>query len=332
MVVGADPAAAWGALDQFWVLPALAEFLVEILDRPLVMLPPVGWVRYDDAPGNGQEVVKKRTKPDAEWKERLERLRKLFGDAGAKLNIAISARTLRDEHEVGIEELWPEAVRTIAGGVEAGVFEPLCHGYIHLDTAALAEGRIEPREFARMAFEEAERKLDTALAWMKTTFGDEPSSFIAPNWAYGDGILKALDERQMRAWLAPRPGPLLDGINGRESMISTLEGLYRLHFSPFRRLAEVGYPPTIIIHGGLFDARFANLSLPRDVVTYAQLYRTRDLFRVPWTDGVRWVGAGELLDHFGRHDQIAVTGGSISAPPGTSALVRDRNGTRSLAV
>jgi hypothetical protein len=332
MVVGADPTAAWGALDQFWVLPALAEFLVEVLDRPLVMLPAVGWVRYDDAPGNGQEVVKERTKPDAEWKERLEELRKLFGDAGAKLNIAISARTLRDEREVAIDELWPEAVRTIADGVRADVFEPLCHGYIHLDTAALKEDRIEPREFARMPFEEAERKLDTALTWMTETFAVGPSSFIAPNWAYGEGILKALDERGLRAWLPPRPGPLFEGINGRETMISTLEGLYRLHFGPFKRLAEVGYPPTIIIHGGLFDARFANLSLPRDALTYARLYRKRDLFRVPWTDGVRWIGAGELLDHLGRHDQIAVTDGSITAPSGTSALVRDRIGTRSLVL
>jgi hypothetical protein len=52
MGLGADPDTSWGALEGFWVLPALADFMADVLDRPLVMLPPLGWVRYDDLPGS----------------------------------------------------------------------------------------------------------------------------------------------------------------------------------------------------------------------------------------------------------------------------------------
>ena len=331
MVVGGDPSATWGALDGFWVLPALAEFLVEVLDRPLVMLPAVGWARYDDVPGNGYQQLMKRDKPDREWKSRIERLARAFGEAGAVLNVAVTARGYLDDREVGIEEIWPEAVGVLAEGIESGVFEPLCHGYLHVDTTALASGRIEPREFGQMPFEEAERKLDVALEWMPEALGAEPSSFIAPTWAYSDGIREALERRGIAAWLPPQPGPLFEGGNVRESMISTLEGLYRLNYGPLRRFAEVGYPPTVVIHGGLFDGRFQGLSLPRDAIAYAQLYMKRDLFRVPWAEGVRWVGARELIAHLRRHDQIEVRGSEISMPDGTTAVVRDRDGSRSVS-
>jgi hypothetical protein len=331
MVVGADPSAVWGALDGFWILPALADFLVEILERPLVMLPPVGWARYDDVPGNGYQQLMKRDKPDREWKDRIDRLASAFGEAGAVLNMAVTARGYVDQREVNIEEIWPEAVASLAKGIEAGAFEPLCHGYLHVDTTALDAGRIEPREFGQMPLEEAERKLAFALEWMPKTLGAEPSSFIAPTWAYSDGIREALAQRGLAAWLGPQPGPLLQDGNVRESMISTLEGLYRLNYGPLRRFAEAGYPPTVVIHGGLFDGRFQGISLPRDAVTYAQLYLKRDLFRVPWVEGVRWVGAGELIAHFRRHDQIEVSGSEIVAPEGTVAVVRDRSGSRPLA-
>jgi hypothetical protein len=331
MVVGADPSAVWGALDGFWILPALADFLVEVLERPLVMLPAVGWARYDDVPGNGQEQLTDRAKSDKEWRPRLQRLIEVYGEAGAVLNVAVSARAFGGaRQEVALEQIWPQAIAAIARGIEAGVFEPLCHGYLHLDTTALAAGEVEPREFARMPYEEAERKLSAALEWMPQALGVEPQSFIAPNWAYGEGILQALAQRGLPAWLPPQPGPLLEGGNPRESMISTLEGLYRLEYGPLRRFAEVGYPPTIVIHGGLFDGRFQGLSLPRDALAYSRLYRKRDLFRVPWVESVRWVGAGELIGHLRRHDQIEVSGGEISMPAGTTAVVRDRGGSRPL--
>jgi hypothetical protein len=114
-------------------------------------------------------------------------------------------------------------------------------------------------------------------------------------------------------------------------MISTLEGLHRLDYGPFRHFAEVGYPPTVVIHGGLFDGRFQGLSLPRDAVAYARLYRRRDIYRVPWTEGVRWVGAGELFGHLSRHNLIEVGTDGVSAPPGTTAIVRDRGGVRPLS-
>ncbi len=332
MVVGADPSAVWGALDGFWILPALAEFLIEVLDRPLVMLPPLGWVRYDDIPGNGYQQLHGTAKPDKDWTKRIEKMAAAFGEADAVVNVAVTARGYRDGVDVPIEEIWPQAVAGLARGIEAGVFEPLCHGYLHLDTDAYAEGRVEPREFGRMDYEQANRKLEVALEWMPRVLGAEPSSFIAPTWAYSDGILRALDERGITAWFGPRPGPLYEDGHVRESMISTLEGLYRLNFHPLSRFAEVGYPPTIVIHGGLFDGRFPSLSFPRDAVTYAHLYRKRDLFRVPWTEGIRWVGAGELIAHLRRHDGISVgADGEVSLPDGANAIIRDRSGSREVS-
>src|SRR6188508_92311 len=45
LVVCADPTTGWTRLAQYWLLEALAPFLTGVLDRPLVLLPPIGCVR-----------------------------------------------------------------------------------------------------------------------------------------------------------------------------------------------------------------------------------------------------------------------------------------------
>jgi predicted deacetylase len=132
-----------------------------------------------------------RAKSDAEWESRLERLEQAFLDARAVLNFAVSARALEGDREVPVERVWPRAVARLRAGMERGAFDVVSHGYLHLDPNELAAGRVEPREFARMPYAEAAQKLDAALEWMPGALGTAPSTFVAPNWAYGDGILEA---------------------------------------------------------------------------------------------------------------------------------------------
>jgi hypothetical protein len=330
LAVAADPVAAWGGLDAFWVWQALADFLVEALERPLVMLPPVGWIRYDDVPGNGYQQLAGHAKPDRRFRARIERLVERYGEVGAKLNVAVAARAYADEKEVGVEEVWPESVAALRSGIEGGVLELVCHGYLHVDTEALAGGRLEPREFTRLDAQESGRRIDAAIAWARDALGVAPSTFVAPTWGYGPGLVAALSERGLPAWLPPEPGPLLRNGNAHETLLSTLEGLQRLDFGCFEALASAGVPPTLVIHGGLFDGRLQSLRFPRDAAAMARLAVRRDLFRVPWTPGVRWIGASDLLDLLRAHDRIEVEGDDVRVPAGAEAIVRGRGGVTTM--
>ncbi len=327
LVLGCEPSISWGALDGAWAFSTIAEFLAATLDRPLILLPAIGWVRYDDMPGNGFDQLRGKARSDRDWQRRIERMAGAFEEANAVLNVAVSARAFADEKPVPLEAVWPDAIAKLREGIERGVLEPLCHGYLHLDTAKLKKGELEPREFADMGAEEAEEKLDAALSWMQVTLGKDPSSFIAPNWAYGPGIREALANRGLTAWLPPQPGPLLEPGAARESLISTLAGMAGLSYAPLGDLAGAGYPPTVVVHGRLFDGRSA-LSKRHDLPTLARLFFKRDLFRVPWARDVRWVGASELLERMRQHDRIEVVNEEIRGPAGATGRIWDRNGVR----
>lgn len=299
--IAADPDASWGRLDSYWLYPGLVGFLTEVLDRPLTLLPPVGWIRHDDLPGDAHLQAVGTAKPDRDVARRVERMRHSFESAGERLNLAISARATRDGSEVPLTEIWPTGTTAIARGVEAGTFETVCHGYTHVDPADPAGA--EPREYARMDAAEAGRRVDATVRWHRETFGVEPTSFVAPNWSYGTGLLQALEERPLVAWLPPAPGPLIEGNVARETLISALIGLDGLSYRPLARLAQAGVPPTIVLHGGLFDGRLAALGLPRDAATLARLYLRRDIFRIAPLDGMRWVGANELVELLRAHGE-----------------------------
>lgn len=328
MVFGADPDTSWGSLDGFWVLPALADFMTDVLDRPLVMLPPLGWVRYDDVPGTAYHQISGSDKPDAKVRRRVEKAAKLFRENDSVLNIAIASRALVEGSEVAVDEVWPQAVDAIARGVEQGVIEPVCHGYLHLNTESWAAGEISPKEFENVDREEAGRRLDVAAGWFEQALAVKPQTFVAPTWAYSPGLIAALADRHLPAWLPPAPAPLVATGNGRETITSSMEGLYRLDYGPFGAMAEAGLPPSIIVHGGLFDPRPDMLRKLREAPSTARLAWRRDLFRFPWVSGVRWVGARELLNRFEGHGQIEVHGDRISNPAGFDIVVRDRSGRR----
>jgi len=328
MVVGADPGTSWGSLDGFWVLPALDDFLADVLDRPLVMLPPLGWVRYDDLPGTAYHQVSGTDKPDREVRKRVEKAARLFADHDSVLNIAIASRALAEGEEVAIDEVWPESVAAIGDGLEAGALEAVCHGHLHLNTDAWAAGEISPREFEGVDAQEAGRRLDLALEWFERSLALRPRTFVAPTWAYSRGLLTALAERELPAWLPSSPGPLISDGNGHETLISALEGLHRLDYGPLGDLAMAGLPPTVVVHGGLFDARPFELRKLREAPTTARLVVRRDLFRFPWVAGVRWIGAGELLERLRGHDQVAVHGDRIDNPAGFDFVLRDGDGSR----
>jgi hypothetical protein len=332
LLVGADPEASWGALDAAWVLNALADFAVEVLDRPLALLPPLGWVRYDDVPGSAYHLLAGRDKPDRKMRRRIEKAIERFADADARLNVAIPPRTLVDGRETPVDEVWPESIAALQAGVDAGHVEPVYHGYLHLDTDAWGEGRMSPREFETVRREEAERRLDVAFAWFADLFGGDGRTFVAPTWTYSEGLLEALAERRVPTWLPPDPGPLVAANTLRETVYSTMEGLVGLDYGPFGMLARAGVPPTVVIHGGLFDARISALRDRRQRLAAARLFRRRDLLRVPWVNGVRWVGAAELAGRLRAHDQVEVSGSAIDGPPGAELVVRDPSGSRTVVL
>jgi hypothetical protein len=332
MVLGADPDGSWGALDAFWVLATLADFMVDVLDRPLVMLPPVGWARYDDVPGTAYHQLGGRAKSDRKMRRRVERVAERFAELGMCLNVAITPATLLDGREAPIDEVWPEAIAAIQRGVREGSLEPVCHGYLHLDTEAWAAGKISPREFENVGREEADRRLEIALAWIAGRFGEEQRTFVAPTWAYGEGLLAALAEREVPTWLPPELGPLVAANTARETVFSRMDGLTGLDYGPFGALAGAGLPPSVVVHGGLFDSRAKSLLDPRQVVTTARLVHKRDLFRAPWVEGVRWIGAGELVERLRAHDRVGVSDSTVHGPEGTEVVVRDRAGSRTVAI
>lgn len=326
LVLGVGPE-AWGRLEACAWLPAIGELLAEALARPLVTLPPVGCLRLDDLPGTAQHQVEGRAHPDARQRRRVGQIVSALRGGDAVLTVAVAARALADGQPVPLDEVWPDSVEAIAAGVREGRLEPACHGTLHLDTDAHAEGRVEPREFARLDEATAGARLDEALAWLTSRLGPAPT-FIAPAWGYSPGTLAAAAARDLPTWLPPEPGPLLSGHGFRETLRDGLPGLHRLDYRPLARLASAGLPPTVVFHGGLLDHRMDDLRPPRDLWPLARLALRRDLFRIPRIPGVRWVGGGELVQRLRAHDAIEVDGDRPRLPEGERAVLVDASGRR----
>jgi hypothetical protein len=306
LVLGAGPD-FWGRMDAFWALEAIAGFLTERLERPLVRLPAVGCLRLDDFPGTAELQLLGAAKSDARQRRRAQAMVRRLERARARLIVAVAARALRDDAEVPLDDVWPTAVSALAEGVRRGVLEPACHGLLHLDPRAHAERRVDPREFAGLDAVEAGRRLDLAGAWLEAHAGP-PRSFVAPAWGYGPGALAAADARGLPTWLPPAPGALLRGTRLHETLAIGLPGLHRLDYAPLRRLAAIGLPPTVVFHGRLLDDRLPRLRAGRDLAGTARLARAPDLWRIMRMEGVRWVGAAELVEALRHHERIEFDG------------------------
>ena len=313
LVLAAEPATAWSVLRQFWVLEALAGFLAERLERPMVLLPAVGCVRLDDAPGTAQHQAEGRAHSDRRQVRRIQALTRAYGGRGAVLNMAVAARSLGEDRrtDIPLEQHWPRAVAAIAVGVRAGIFEPVGHGYLHLDREAFDRGEIEPREFASLGEDDAGRLIDASITWQRDVLGRHPATFVAPAWGYSDGTFAALEARRLPAWLRPGVGPLRDGGAVHETIDSAMRGLRGVKLGTLASLARTGLPPTPVFHGRLFDLRVQQLRASSDLVTAARLLARRDIFRLPSLPGLRWVGASELIRLLDAHGSIVVRGAEV---------------------
>ena len=84
--------------------------------------------------------------------------------------------------------------------------------------------------------------------------------------------------------------------------------MFRLDYGSLVRLAQAGLPPTLALHGGLMDDRLESRIL-RDASGYARLFLRRDAHRLPRIEGIRWVGAAELVDLDRAHGRSEVVDG-----------------------
>jgi hypothetical protein len=326
LALAADPGSAWSELRGFWCLGALAPFLAEVLERPLVMLPRVGCVRLDDVPGTAQHQLEGNAVSDSRQRRRINALRSAY--EGACLNVAVAARALEDGEQVPLERAWPRSVAALGEGVAAGVFEPVCHGHLHLDTDELRDGRVEFREFARLDEREAGRRLDEAVAWQEQVLGRRPETFCAPAWSYSPGALAAAAARRLPAWQRPELAPLVEHGLVRETIKSGLRGLHGLGYGPLAALAARGLPPTPVFHGGLFDLRLTQIRERRDLLTLARVILRRDILRLPRLAGVRWIGAGELVRLLAAHATVRVRGSEVDLGDASEALLWPAGGRR----
>jgi hypothetical protein len=201
------------------------------------------------------------------------------------------------------------------------------HGYLHLDPDALARDEIEWREFGALEEAEAGRRLDAVMVWQEQVLGSRPPTFVAPAWAYSEGTRRAARARGLPAWLPPRLGPLTDGGDPRQSLDSALRTMDGLSYQPFADLAGLGVPPTPVLHGGLFDLRVEQLRSSRDVRSFARLVLRRDLLRIPAVGGLRWIGAGALVQLLRAHETVTVRGHEVDAGEAQHARLRRPDAT-----
>lgn len=322
VALGADPVGDWGRVALYWALETVQRAFVELTQSPLLTLPPLGCLRFDDLPGTAQQLLQGKAKSDSRVERRVRRLLAAHRDAGARLNVAVAASAVVDGEPVPTDRVWPRATEALAEGVREGVFEPVCHGFLHYDAEASQGRRVEPREFANLDRAEAGRRLDEALAWQRRTFGEPPRTFVAPAWGYSAGALEAAAERRLPAWHRAAAEPLLVAGNPRETLIGAggRGGVHRVDYGSLVRMAAAGLPPTPVLHGGLLDDRLT-ARVHRDLPGYARLLWRRDALRLPAVPGLRWVGAGELVDRLVAHEASALEGERAILPDGAEAVL-----------
>ena len=163
-------------------------------------------------------------------------------------------------------------------------------------------GEVDYHEYGHLGEEKALAVLRDVVAWQRVNLGEAPT-FVAVDWTYSEGTRAAAKELGLTAWLKPAPGPLAEESAIRETLVGRLDGIARLDFSPLRRLAELGVPPTVTLHGRSLDNRRESFDLPRDALALAGAFAKRDIYRLLELEGVKWLGASEyanVIAEYGR--------------------------------
>lgn len=328
----ATTAERWGTLDAAWALPPLARYLARRLDRPLIALPPIGCLRIDDLPGTAELQLRGAARDDHSMERRIRHIVDDVERARAHLLVAVAARALLGEEAVPTDQVWPRAVAALADGVRRGVLEPAGHGLLHLNDAARRSGHLDPREFVALPEDEAGRRMDVAMHWIHDRIGPA-KSFVPPAWGYNTGTLAAATARGLTVWLPPAVGALtVAGGHVRETLNVGIPSLDGLDYSPLRRIAEFGLPPTVVFHGRLLDDRLTSLRKSRALLSAARLARRRDLERIPRLPDIRWIAARDFLDRLRVHGSTELAATGISGPPGTEIFVLAEDGRRRVAL
>lgn len=301
LMLGHDPATEWGDLSAYWAAEAVHRHLEGDGGMTLTHLPPFGVIRLDDIPATAHLQLVGRAHPDERQESRIRKSARLFEKAGAKLNVAVVAAALDEERRVvPLDQVYPRSVAALHDAVEAGAYEPVCHGYLHLDPGSFEAGEVEFREFGTIEADVASDHLDWALEWQREHLG-EPTTFVAPAWSYGPAGDEEGARRGLVRWYRARPGPVLEDGRLHETLIGELPGIHNLDYSPLQRLAAIGIPPMIAMHGALLDARLGPLKHLGGLPSLARLYIKRDVARLLELEGIRWVGVGEFVEALSAH-------------------------------
>ena len=300
LLLGHDPASEWGDLSAFWAPLAVARHL-EASGIELTRLPAVGAIRLDDIPATAQLQLEGRAHTDEQQSRRIAESARAFASAEAVLNVAVVAAALDANRKVvPLHEVYPRSVLELRAAIDAGAYEPVCHGYLHLDPDSFEAGEVEFREFGRIESAAAAERLDWALAWQREHLA-EPTTFVAPAWSYGPAGDAEGASRGLVRWYRARPGPVLEDDRLYETLIGELPGINGLDYSPLQRLAAAGIPPMIAMHGALLDARLGPLKNLRGLPALAGLFFRRDVRRLIGLGGIRWVGVSEFLRTLEAH-------------------------------
>ena len=300
--LSAPPDAEWGTLRAVWALEAIAGFLEE-LGMERTVLPSIGALRLDDFPGTAEFQLAGNSKSDRTQSALAARLRERARRTHSVLNVAVACRALDGSgRPTPIERIWPKAIATLAEGVEAGEVEPVCHGHLGLVPERLEEGEIDYHEFGDLGEADASALLAQITAWQRANLG-EAKTFVAVDWTYSEGTRRAAKDAGLLTWDAPRLGPLWTGAGAAETLRGPLPGLAGVDLRPVRRLAELGVPPIVTLHGRSLDRRRETLDLPKDALALLRAFARRDIFRLLGLEGVRWRGALEVASAIRRHDR-----------------------------
>ena len=141
-------------------------------------------------------------------------------------------------------------------------------------------------------------------------------TFVAP----GLGLQRGRPGRGRRAGAFPASPAASRGELYSPGLISeTLKGglgISGLDYGPLPRLAALGLPPTLVLHGTMIDARTGRSASRKDLPTALRLYLRRDLSRLPAVSGLQWVGAAGLRRGAGRSSRpMASRAGEVTAAP-----------------